>query len=72
MPDDADLAQQISERFLDVVLADRARRKLTGLSLIYCEDCDGEIPEARRVAQRGCTRCVGCQEAYELLAHWRN
>jgi phage/conjugal plasmid C-4 type zinc finger TraR family protein len=27
----------------------------------YCEDCDEEIPEARRLAVKGCTKCVACQ-----------
>lgn len=27
----------------------------------YCEDCDEEIPEARRLAVKGCTKCLACQ-----------
>ena len=33
----------------------------------YCEDCDGEIPEARRKAQKGCTRCVACQSSHDTI-----
>lgn len=34
-------------------------------SLHECEECGDEIPEARRIAVKGCTRCVYCQELYE-------
>ncbi|MCF8094455.1 MAG: TraR/DksA family transcriptional regulator [Desulfobacteraceae bacterium] len=30
-----------------------------------CADCGEDIPEARRCAVPGCTRCVACQEAHE-------
>lgn len=30
-----------------------------------CEDCGEAIPEARRKAVPGCTRCVDCQQALE-------
>lgn len=33
----------------------------------YCEDCDGEIPEARLKAQKGCTRCVACQSSHDTI-----
>ena len=34
-------------------------------SLEECEDCGDDIPQARRQAIRGCTRCVWCQELAE-------
>jgi len=34
-------------------------------SLEECEDCGDTIPEARRTAIKGCTRCVWCQELAE-------
>ena len=41
----------------------RARSRLArGESLKYCEDCEEEIPEARRRAVPGVRRCVRCQE----------
>lgn len=41
----------------------RARSKLPrGESLRRCEECDVEIPEARRQAIRGVRLCVACQE----------
>lgn len=38
----------------------------TGLiSARECVDCGCRIPEPRRRAVPGCTRCAGCQEAAE-------
>ena len=34
-------------------------------SLAECEDCGEDIPEPRRQAIKGCTRCVWCQELAE-------
>lgn len=34
-------------------------------SLSHCEDCAEEIPEARRKAMTGVTRCIYCQEQTE-------
>jgi len=31
----------------------------------YCDDCDIRIPDTRRLAVMGCTRCVDCQQIYE-------
>jgi RNA polymerase-binding transcription factor DksA len=31
--------------------------------LRFCEDCDAEIPQARREALPGVRRCVACQAA---------
>lgn len=30
-----------------------------------CQDCGDPIPEARRAAVPGCTRCVDCQGVFE-------
>lgn len=30
-------------------------------SATHCEECDEELPEARRKAYPGCTMCVDCQ-----------
>jgi len=41
----------------------RARSQLpTGPGLKHCEDCDAEIPMARRKAMPGVRLCVACQE----------
>ena len=34
-------------------------------SLFECIECGEEIPEARRIAIKGCTMCVYCQEIAE-------
>jgi phage/conjugal plasmid C-4 type zinc finger TraR family protein len=40
----------------------RARSRLPrGESLERCEECDAEIPQARRAAVPGVRRCVACQ-----------
>jgi phage/conjugal plasmid C-4 type zinc finger TraR family protein len=40
----------------------RVRSQLPhGESMSLCEDCDGVIPEARRLAVPGVRRCVNCQ-----------
>lgn len=40
----------------------RARASLpSGESLTHCEECDAEIPEARRKALPGVRLCVKCQ-----------
>jgi len=37
-----------------------------------CEECEEEIPEARRLAAPGCRLCVRCQADLEMtLSHWR-
>lgn len=37
------------------------------ISAIFCGDCGAPIPEDRRKAARGCTRCVECQTLEELV-----
>lgn len=44
----------------------RARSRLPhGPGLSHCEECDDEIPEARRKAVPGVRLCVSCQEAQD-------
>ncbi|WP_407901092.1 TraR/DksA family transcriptional regulator [Providencia rustigianii] len=41
-------------------------------SAFVCEDCDNPIPEQRRIASVGCTRCIDCQTIFELkIKHYR-
>lgn len=48
---------------------ERVRRQLAqGLGLERCEECDAEIPEARRKAVPGVRLCVTCQEAQDREA----
>lgn len=35
-------------------------------SELYCEDCGNEIPIQRRLASKGCTRCVKCQGSHDV------
>ncbi|EFB71514.1 MULTISPECIES: TraR/DksA family transcriptional regulator [Providencia] len=42
-------------------------------SAFECEDCDKPIPEQRRIASMGCTRCIDCQTIFELKSkHYRS
>jgi phage/conjugal plasmid C-4 type zinc finger TraR family protein len=36
-----------------------------GESLEQCEDCGDDIPEQRRLAAKGCIRCIHCQTIFE-------
>jgi len=63
--DDCDLGSRHAERFLKIALDRQRNRQAAGASGIECSDCGEEIPEARRRAAPGCTRCVDCQEAFE-------
>jgi phage/conjugal plasmid C-4 type zinc finger TraR family protein len=47
----------------------RVRSRLPqGPGLLHCEDCDAEIPEARRKAVPGVRLCVNCQETHDREA----
>lgn len=54
---------------IDATVADaikRVRSQLpSGPGLERCEECDAEIPEARRSAVPGVRLCVDCQEAHD-------
>jgi phage/conjugal plasmid C-4 type zinc finger TraR family protein len=44
----------------------RVRNRLpSGPGLERCEDCDAQIPEARRKAVPGARLCVSCQDAHD-------
>lgn len=65
MADSMDLVQQHAEEMLARNIAVATRRPVT-VSAFFCDDCDTEIPVARRQAITGVTRCVACQEVAEL------
>ena len=65
MPDEMDIAQAINEEHLKDAIAAHCRNRVLGVSLTHCQDCGEEIPEARRKAAVGCTRCIGCQTNFE-------
>jgi phage/conjugal plasmid C-4 type zinc finger TraR family protein len=44
----------------------RVRSRLPqGPGLMHCEDCESEIPEARRKAVPGVRLCVNCQDVHD-------
>ncbi|MHB2138024.1 TraR/DksA C4-type zinc finger protein [Pseudomonas monsensis] len=69
MADIADFANDLVLERVDRALAARriaAKSALAEHSFLFCEECDEAIPEARRVAQPGCTHCVDCLSLAEL------
>lgn len=68
--DVADMGQDYQARLnrssVGLVVAE-ARRQVGGTGTEICVDCLGDIPEDRREAQPGCTRCAECQALVERL-----
>jgi len=64
--DEADYAQQNEAQLIKMGI-DRHRKILSmpANETTECIDCEEIIPEARRKAVPGCTRCVGCQTLFE-------
>ena len=61
---DGAVQEQIDISVEDAVA--RVRSRLPhGDSLMYCEECDAEIPEARRKAICGVRLCINCQSEFE-------
>ena len=59
---DGAVQDQIDATIKDAI--QRARSQLPqGPGLLRCEECDVEIPEARRKAVPGVRLCLACQEA---------
>ncbi|WP_338560648.1 TraR/DksA family transcriptional regulator [Erwinia sp. E_sp_B04_7] len=69
MADSMDLVQQRTEEMLARNIAQVTHRLVT-VSASFCEDCDAPIPEARRRAVQGVTRCVACQQMAERLEQY--
>ena len=67
MADFADRASHASEGYIADALKKRERERMSAPaeSAHDCEDCGDEIPEARRQAVPGCTRCIECQAFYD-------
>ena len=68
--DIADFANDLVQERVDQAMAARllaAKSALAAHSFLFCETCDDPIPEARRLAQPGCTQCVGCLAVAELM-----
>jgi len=65
MADQIDQAQERQAEHTRAALERAAANRPAGPSLEHCEDCGEKIPAKRRRAVQGCTRCLGCQEAFE-------
>ncbi len=61
---DGAVQDQIDASVEDAVNEARSRLP-AGESLTRCEECDAEIPEARRKAVPGVRLCVACQEEHD-------
>ena len=63
--EEAEIAQ-LNSIHMHLNAIEEVRKKIPkGPSLAECEDCGEEIPEARRLAQQGITRCIYCQGLFE-------
>ncbi len=61
---DGAVQDQIDATVEDAI--NRARQQLpSGKSLQRCEECDAEIPEARRQAVPGVRLCIKCQAEHD-------
>jgi phage/conjugal plasmid C-4 type zinc finger TraR family protein len=65
MADDADHAQRVIEADLERRIAAARGVVATGESATECRDCGAQIPEGRRLAVPGVTRCSWCQQQVE-------
>ncbi len=64
---DGAVQDQIDATIKDGIQRVRSRMS-QGPGLQRCEDCDAEIPEARRKAVPGVRLCVACQQAHDTEA----
>jgi len=72
MADAMDRVQEWVQEVLEHQVA-QATARGAQVSEFFCVDCDAAIPEARRRALYGVTRCVACQELAELKSrHYRS
>ncbi|HED2372605.1 TPA: TraR/DksA family transcriptional regulator [Citrobacter freundii] len=65
-PDTLDAASELTQQRIEMAVAAH-RLNHSAVSATHCEECDEELPEARRKAYPGCTMCVSCQGEQELL-----
>lgn len=68
---DGAVQDQIDQSVADAV--EHARQALAGgTARADCLDCGEPIPEARRQAVPGVSRCVACQEAHEADSRFQS
>lgn len=67
---DGAVQEQIDASVQDEIARSRSQLS-TGASLTHCEECEVEIPQARREAVQGVRLCVNCQAKadQEQLSH---
>ena len=65
MTDICDKASELEALYLEAALYKQQDKSTATVSNYYCDNCGEPIPEARRHAVIGCTRCVVCQEYFE-------
>lgn len=65
MSDVIDRACEAEGIFLEEALSHFKQPETARPSALHCRECGDAIPEARRLAVRGCTLCVDCQEDRE-------
>ncbi|WP_047396523.1 TraR/DksA family transcriptional regulator [Chitinibacter sp. ZOR0017] len=65
MTDIFDRASDLEQWQRDKAIAIAREQVESTVTSLGCHDCGEPIPEARRNAQRHCTRCVPCQTKYE-------
>lgn len=71
--DTIDQAQGYNEDFQNFALQlQQTNREPANYTGTDCLGCGEEIPEKRRQAVPGCTRCISCQEDFEIHLHWRS
>ncbi|MGA7586746.1 MAG: TraR/DksA family transcriptional regulator [Rouxiella badensis] len=71
MADSMDLEQARQAEALERHIR-AATSKPVAASSIFCEDCDEAIPTLRREKLIGVSRCVCCQEIFEVKSkHYR-
>lgn len=70
MADVADIASDIEQERINRILSSREKPKSQPSALV-CEECDNDIPQARRLALPGVTTCVHCQALNEDSTKWR-
>lgn len=71
MADVIDAAQERADLILESQIQ-AARISTTGVSSMYCLDCDRPIPEERRAVLPGVELCVYCKQLAEINSrHYR-
>ena len=58
--DTIDEAQVVSEKFYNIEL-NKIKTEMEEEGAEFCEDCEEEIPVARRYAMPSCKTCIVCQ-----------